>query len=79
MISDGLFGFLAMVLAPMALALAYTVPGGAGWKFLTFLCCGGYLYRPSGVAMVALAQTFNPSMRMPRIRLTQINAPKFGF
>jgi hypothetical protein len=34
-----IIGFLAIVLAPMALALAYTGPGGAGWKLLTFLCC----------------------------------------
>jgi thiosulfate reductase cytochrome b subunit len=32
------FGGLAILLAPMALALA-TGPGGAGWKLLTFLCC----------------------------------------
>jgi hypothetical protein len=37
-LNDGLliFGFLAIVLAPMALALAQTGPGGAGWKLLTF-------------------------------------------
>jgi hypothetical protein len=33
------FGFFAILLAPMALALANTGPGGAGWKLLTFLCC----------------------------------------
>jgi hypothetical protein len=33
------FGGLAILLAPMALALANTEPGGAGWKLLTFLCC----------------------------------------
>jgi hypothetical protein len=33
------FGSLAILLAPMALALANTGPGGAGWKLLTFLCC----------------------------------------
>jgi thiosulfate reductase cytochrome b subunit len=33
------FGGLAILLAPMALALADTGPGGAGWKLLTFLCC----------------------------------------
>jgi thiosulfate reductase cytochrome b subunit len=33
------FGGLAILLAPMALALANTGPGGAGWKLLTFLCC----------------------------------------
>jgi hypothetical protein len=38
---DGLliFGSLAILLAPMALDLANTGPGGAGWKLLTFLCC----------------------------------------
>ena len=32
---------LAILLAPMALALAIgeTKPGGAGWKILTFICC----------------------------------------
>jgi hypothetical protein len=34
-----IFGFLVILLAPMALALAETGPGGAGWKLLTFLCC----------------------------------------
>jgi hypothetical protein len=34
-----IFGFLAIVLAPMALALANTGPSGGGWKLLTFLCC----------------------------------------
>jgi hypothetical protein len=40
-LNDGLlvFGSLAVLLAPMALALADTGPGGAGWKLLTFLCC----------------------------------------
>ncbi len=40
-LSDSLliFGSLAILLAPMALALANTGPGGAGWKLLTFLCC----------------------------------------
>src|SRR5436305_2115945 len=35
------FGSLAIVLAPMALALAIseTRPGGAGWKLLAFICC----------------------------------------
>jgi hypothetical protein len=38
----GLFflrGGLVILLAPMALGLAETGPGGAGWKLLTFLCC----------------------------------------
>jgi hypothetical protein len=34
-----IFGSLAILLAPMALALAEIGPGGAGWKLLTFLCC----------------------------------------
>jgi hypothetical protein len=34
-----ILAFLAVVLAPMALALAYNGPGRAGWKLLTFLCC----------------------------------------
>jgi hypothetical protein len=35
------FGSLAILLAPMALALAIgeTRLGGGGWKLLTFLCC----------------------------------------
>jgi hypothetical protein len=43
------FGSLAILLAPMALALAETGPGGAGWKLLTFLCCafaGGFFFSP---------------------------------
>ena len=40
-LSDGLlvFGSLAVLAAPMALALADMGPGGAGWKVLSFLCC----------------------------------------
>ena len=34
-----IFGFLAIVLAPLTLVLDTGRPGGAGWKFLTFLCC----------------------------------------
>ena len=33
-----LVGFVVL-LAPLALALAETGPGGAGWKLLTALCC----------------------------------------
>jgi hypothetical protein len=35
------FGSLAILLAPMALALVISEmrPGGAGWKLLTFICC----------------------------------------
>ena len=31
-------GFVVL-LAPLALALAETGPGGAGWTLLTYLCC----------------------------------------
>jgi hypothetical protein len=34
-----IFGGLVILLAPMALALVDTGPGGTGWKLLTFLCC----------------------------------------
>ena len=34
-----IFGFFAILLAPMALALAETGPGGAAWKLLSFVCC----------------------------------------
>jgi hypothetical protein len=33
------FGSLAILLAPLAFALAKPRPGGAGWTTLTFLCC----------------------------------------
>jgi hypothetical protein len=51
------FGSLAILLAPMALALAETGPGGAGWKLLTFLCCafaGGFFFFSSSL-LIALA------------------------
>ena len=40
-LSDSLliFGFLAIVLAPMTFALGETGPGRAASKLLTFLCC----------------------------------------
>ena len=40
-LSDSLliFGFLGIVLAPMAFALGETGPGRAASKLLTFLCC----------------------------------------
>ena len=34
-----IFGGFVVLLAPLALSLADTGPGGAGWGFLTFLCC----------------------------------------
>jgi hypothetical protein len=33
------FGALAILLAPLALALAKPGPGGEGWTILTLLCC----------------------------------------
>jgi hypothetical protein len=41
LLSDSLLIFVAVaiLLAPMALALADMGPGGAGWKILTFVCC----------------------------------------
>jgi hypothetical protein len=69
--SDGLLvlGFLAVVLAPMALALAETRPGGAGWKLLTFLCCAlaaWFFIFPSNVliALVAWALAWACAMAM---------------
>jgi len=68
--SDGLLilGFLAVVLAPMALALAET-GGGAGWKLLTFLCCAfaaWFLVFASNVliALVAWALAWACAMAM---------------
>ena len=55
-------GSLAILLAPMALAPAIgeTRPGGAGWKFLTFICCtvaAWFLYfaDSSGLAIALVA------------------------
>jgi hypothetical protein len=66
-----ILAFLAVVLAPMAFALADTGPGGAGWKFLSFLCCAfaaWFLIFPSNllIALVAwvLAWAFAMVMRM---------------
>ena len=40
-LNEGLliFGGFVVLLAPLALALAETGPGGAGWTLLTALCC----------------------------------------
>ena len=46
-----IFGGFDNLHAPMALALADTGPGGAGWKLLTFLCCacaGWWFFFTSG-------------------------------
>ena len=73
LLNDSLFilAFLAVVLAPMALALAQTGPGGAGWKLLTFVCCafaGWFFIFPSNllIAFVAwlLAWACAMAMRM---------------
>jgi hypothetical protein len=51
-----ILAFLAIVLAPMALALAES--GGAGWKFLTFLCCAlaaWFFIFPSNVLIALVA------------------------
>jgi hypothetical protein len=69
--SDGLLilGFLAVVLAPMALALAQTGPGGAGWKLLTFVCCAlaaWFIIFPSNllIALVAWSLAWACAMAM---------------
>jgi hypothetical protein len=66
-----ILAFLAIVLAPTALALADPGPGGAGWKLLTFLCCAfaaWFFIFPSNllIALVAwvLAWAFATVMRM---------------
>ncbi len=65
------FGSFAILLAPMALALAEMGPGGAGWKLLTFLCCAfaaGFFFFASNllIALVAwvLAWACAMAMRM---------------
>jgi hypothetical protein len=62
-LNDGLLilAFLTVVLAPMALALAETGPGGAGWKLLTFLCCAfaaWFLIFPSNLLIALVAWVF---------------------
>jgi hypothetical protein len=66
-----ILAFLAIVLAPMALAVAEPGPGGAGWKLLTFLCCAfaaWFFIFPSNllIALVAwgLAWAFATVTRM---------------
>jgi hypothetical protein len=58
LLNDGLlvFGSLAILLAPMALALARTGPGGAGWKLFTFLCCtfAGWCFFFASSLLIAL-------------------------
>ena len=43
------FGSLAILLAPLALALAKPGPGGEGWTILALLCCifaAGFFFSP---------------------------------
>ncbi len=62
------FGSLAILLAPMALALAKTEPGGAGWKLLTFLCCtfaGWSFFFASSLLMALVAWVLAWACAMP--------------
>ena len=81
--SDGLliFGFLAVVLAPMALALAETGPGGAGWKLLTFVCCAlaaWFIIFPSNlrIALVAWALAWACAMARRMISIDAVPDPR---
>jgi hypothetical protein len=66
-----IFGFLAIVLAPLTLVLD-TGPGRAGWKFLTFLCCtltAWFFFFGSNqlIALVAWALAWACAMAMQMI------------
>ena len=68
-LSDSLliFGFLAIVLAPMASALGETGPGGAASKLLTFLCCAfaaWFLVFASNVLIALVAWACAMAMRI---------------
>jgi hypothetical protein len=74
-LNDGLliFGSFAILLAPMALALASTGLGGAGWKLLTFLCCtfaAWSLFFPSSllIALVAWVLAWACAVMANRVR-----------
>jgi hypothetical protein len=59
LLSDSLlvFGSLAILLAPLIVALAKPGPGGEGWTILTFLCCAfaaGFFFFASDDLSVAL-------------------------
>ena len=77
-LSDALliFGFLVIVLAPMALALANTGPGGAGWKLLTFLCCAfaawSFIF-PSSLLIAIVAWVLAWACAMMAIRVRFFN------
>jgi len=71
LLNDGLliFGSLAILLAPMVLALARTGPSGAGWELLTFLCCAfaaWFLFFASSplIALVAWVLAWGCAMPM---------------
>ena len=71
-----IFGGLVILLAPMALALADTGPGGAGWKLLTFLCCacaGWWFFFTSGslIPLVAWLLAWASAMAMRMMRLNR--------
>src|SRR5215471_16338588 len=56
-----------IILAPMALALAETGPGSAGWKLLTFLCCAfaaWFFIFPSNVLIALVAWACAMAMRI---------------
>jgi hypothetical protein len=77
-LNDGLliFGFLVIVLAPMSLALAYTGPGGAGWKLLTFLCCvfaAWSFFFGSGLVIAIVAWVLAWACAMMAIRVRFFN------
>jgi hypothetical protein len=60
LLSDSLlvFGSLAILLAPLTLALAKPEPGGAGWTLLTFLCCtfaAGFFFFSSSLPIPLVA------------------------
>ena len=69
-----IFGGLVILLAPMALALADTGPGGTGWTLLTFLCCAfaaWWFFFASGslIPLVAWLLAWASAMAMRMIRL----------
>jgi hypothetical protein len=52
------FGSLAILLAPLALALAKPGPGGEGWTILTLLCCifaAGFFFFASDLTVALVA------------------------
>ena len=72
-----ILGFLVVVLAPMALALAENGPAGTGWKLLTFVCCAlaaWFIIFPSNLlALVAWALALACAMAR-RMRLNRRGA-----